>query len=396
MSLCLSVSVADINQTDEAFLRRALELAHEGVGLTSPNPNVGAVIVDRTGNVVGSGTYTYDGKKHAEVLALEQAGEKAQGGTLYINLEPCSHQGRTPPCADAVIATRIARVVASIEDPNPLVNGQGLARLRAAGVTVEVGGLEEEARRLNESFAKYVRHKTPLTTLKAAMTLDGKIAPPPGESQNPTALGAGGTTGGYITSEPARVHVHLLRHQHDAILVGVGTIIADDPLLTDRSGLPRRRPLLRLIVDSHLRLPHESRVVKTAHDDVVVLCSFAEEKKKQALLARGIRVEQISPVMADGRPDMVGIVKRLGELEIASLLIEGGAMVNWAALAAGVVDKIFLYYAPKILAGAGSVPFASGPGFRRMSEAAHIKKFRLHRFGEDFAVEGYLRDPYHE
>jgi diaminohydroxyphosphoribosylaminopyrimidine deaminase/5-amino-6-(5-phosphoribosylamino)uracil reductase len=260
-------------------------------------------------------------------------------------------------------------------------------------VKVEIGGLAEEARHLNESFAKYIRHKSPLTTLKAAMTLDGKIAPPPGETHNPTAL-AGGTTGGYITSEPARAHVHQLRHQHDAILVGVGTIIADDPLLTDRSGRPRRRPLLRLIVDSHLRLPHESRVVKTANNDVVVLCSFAEEKKKRALLTRGIRVEQIAPVMSDGRPDMLGVVKRLGGLEITSLLIEGGAMVNWAALAAGVVDKIFLYYAPKILAGTGSVPFAAGPGFRKMSDAAHLKTFRLHRFGEDFAVEGYLRDPY--
>jgi diaminohydroxyphosphoribosylaminopyrimidine deaminase / 5-amino-6-(5-phosphoribosylamino)uracil reductase len=382
-----------LNQTDEAFLRRALELAQQGVGLTSPNPNVGAVIVDASGRFVGSGTYTYAGLKHAEVLALEQAGDKARGATLYINLEPCSHQGRTPPCTEAVIGAGVSRVVACMQDPNPLVGGRGFARLREAGITVEVGGLEQEARHLNEAFAKYIRHKTPLTTLKAAMTLDGKIAPPPGHSGKPTAL-AGGTSGGYITSETARAHVHELRHQHDAIMVGVGTIIADDPLLTDRSGRARRRPLLRLIVDSHLRLPHESRVVKTAQGDVVVLCSFAEEKKKRALVARGIRVEQISPVMPDGRPDMLGIVKRLGEWELTSLLIEGGAMVNWAALAAGVVDKVFLYYAPKILAGTGSVPFASGPGFRKMSEAARVKSFRLHRFGEDFAVEGYLRDPY--
>jgi len=386
--------VATLTQTDESFLRRALELARVGVGLTSPKPNVGAVIVDAAGDVVGCGTYTYDGVKHAEVIALEQGRHKARGAILYLNLEPCSHQGRTPPCTEAIIEAGIGRVVASIQDPNPMVSGRGFARLQAAGVKVDVGGLEEEARQLNESFAKYIRHKTPLTTLKAAMTLDGKIAPPPGESHNPTALGAGGTTGGYITSETARAHVHELRHQHDAILVGVGTIIADDPLLTDRSGRPRRRPLLRLILDSHLRLPHDSRVVKTVKDDVVVLCSFAEEKKKQALRARGIRVEQVSPVMPDGRPDMIGIVKRLGEMEITSLLIEGGAMVNWAALAAGVVDKVFLYYAPKILAGTGSVPFAAGAGFHKMSEAAHIKSLKLHRFGEDFAVEGYLRDPY--
>jgi diaminohydroxyphosphoribosylaminopyrimidine deaminase / 5-amino-6-(5-phosphoribosylamino)uracil reductase len=382
------------NLTDELFLHRALDLARAGLGLTSPNPNVGAVIVDPAGDVVGSATYTYDGVKHAEVLALELAGSKASGATLYINLEPCSHQGRTPPCVDALIAAGVRRVVASIEDPNPKVGGRGFARLRASGIEIATGILEQEARDLNESFAKYIRHKTPLTTLKAAMTLDGKIAPPPGESHSPTALGAGGTTGGYITSEAARMHVHELRHQNDAIMVGVGTIIADDPLLTDRSGHPRRRPLLRLVLDSHLRLPHESRVVKTAKDDVVVLCSFAEEKKKQALLARGIRVQQIAPVMPDGRPDMRGIVRRLGELEISSLLIEGGALVNGAALAAGVVDKVFLYYAPKILAGTGSVPFAAGAGFGKISEAAHIKSLRLHRFGEDFAVEGYLRDPF--
>jgi diaminohydroxyphosphoribosylaminopyrimidine deaminase/5-amino-6-(5-phosphoribosylamino)uracil reductase len=293
-----------------------------------------------------------------------------------------------------VIAAGVRRVVASMEDPNPLVRGQGFQRLRAAGIQVEVGLGEADARRLNESFATYIRGRVPLVTLKTAMTLDGKIAPPPGESENPTALGSGGVTGGWITSEIARKHVHELRHESDAIMVGVGTIIADDPLLTDRSGRPRRKPLLRLVVDSHLRLPHTSRIVKTAKEDVLVLCSFAEEKKKRALQDLGIRVEQVSPPMADGRPDMIGVVKRLGELEITSLLIEGGAMVNWAALAAGVVDKVFLYYAPKILAGSGSVPFASGPGFRHIRDAAYVKSFRLHRFGEDFAVEGYLRDPY--
>lgn len=382
------------NSPDDRWMRQALDLARAGIGLTAPNPNVGAVIIDDTGQVVGQGTYTYNEVTHAEVLALKQAGGRARGATLYINLEPCSHQGRTPACADAVIAAGIGRVVAAIEDPNPLVSGQGFAKLRAAGIKVDVGPGAEEARRLNESFAKYIRQNTPLVTLKAAMTLDGKIAPPPGESDNPTALGAGGVSGGWITSEPARQHVQELRHENDAIMVGVGTIIADDPLLTDRSGLPRRRPLLRLVVDSYLRLPHESRVVKTANNDVLVLCSFAEEKKKQALQALGIRVEQIAPPMRDGRPDMIGIVRRLGELEITSLLIEGGAMVNWAALAAGIVDKVFLYYAPKILAGTGSVPFAAGPGFRHIHEAAYIKSFRLHRFGEDFAVEGYLKDPF--
>jgi diaminohydroxyphosphoribosylaminopyrimidine deaminase/5-amino-6-(5-phosphoribosylamino)uracil reductase len=381
---------------DERYLRRALELAREGIALTSPNPCVGAVIVDDQGEVVGTGVHTYEGLKHAEILAIDQAGFKARGATLYLNLEPCSHQGRTGPCADAVIASGIRRVVACMQDPNPQVSGKGFARLREAGVAVASGILEEEAKTLNEAFARYVRQHTPLITLKAAMTLDGKIAPPPSESHNPTALGAGGVTGGWITSEPARIHVQELRHQHDAILVGVGTVVADDPLLTDRTGKPRRRPLLRVIVDSKLRLPLESRVVNTAQNDVLVLCSFAEEKRKKQLQNHGIRVEQIPTATADGRPDMAGIAKRLGEMEITSLLIEGGAMINWTALASGLVDKVFLYYAPKLLAGTGSVPFAAGQGFPRMSDAAYVKSIRLHRFGEDFAVEGYLRDPYHE
>jgi len=381
------------DETDERYMQKALELARQGIGLASPNPCVGAVLV-KDGQLVGFGSHTYEGLKHVEILALEQAGERARGATLYLNLEPCCHQGRTGPCADALIAAGVRRVVASIPDPNPLVAGQGFARLRAAGMEVALGPGADEARKLNESFAKYIRHKTPLVTLKAAMTLDGKIAPPPGESCNPTALGAGGVSGGWITSEAARAHVHQLRQRHDAILVGVGTIIADDPLLTDRSGLPRRRPLLRVILDSRLRLPLESRVVKTVKDDVLVICSFAEEKKRRELEEHGVRVKQVGLGAGDGRPGMDEIVCCLGQMEITSLLIEGGAMVNWAALAAGIVDKVFLYYAPKILAGTGSVPFAAGPGFRRISEAAYVRSFTLHRFGEDFAVEGYLKDPY--
>jgi len=379
---------------DERFIGRALELARQGTGLTTPNPCVGAVVVDSNGAVAGEGTYTYDGLKHAEVLAMTQAGARARGATLYLNLEPCSHQGRTGPCADAVIAAGIRRVVASMADPNPLVGGKGFAKLRAAAVEVTTGICEEEAKQLNEAFAKFIRTHTPLVVLKAAMTLDGKIAPPPGESETPSALGAGGASGGWITSEPAREHVHRLRHAMDAIMVGVGTVVADDPLLTDRTGLPRRRPLLRVILDSRLRLPLDSRVASTCQGDVLVFCSFAEEKKRRELEARGIRVEQVALGGADGRPDLGKIAARLGELEITGVLIEGGAMVNWAALAAGIVDKVFLYYAPKILAGTGSVPFAAGAGYGRMSEAAYVKGLRLHRFGEDFAVEGYLKDPY--
>jgi diaminohydroxyphosphoribosylaminopyrimidine deaminase/5-amino-6-(5-phosphoribosylamino)uracil reductase len=385
---------ASSRENDEHFLRRALELARKGIGLTSPNPCVGSVIVDHEGRVIGEGFHTYDGIKHAEILALEQAGDRARGATLYVNLEPCSHQGRTGACADAVIAAGLRRVVACMQDPNPLVAGKGFERLRKAGVSVASGILQEDAKELNEAFAKYIRQRTPLITLKSAMTLDGKIAPPPGEIHNPTALGSAGASGGYITSDVARAHVQELRHRNDAIMVGVGTIIADDPLLTDRSGLPRRRPLLRVIVDSRLRLPAESRIVKTAKDDVLVLCSFAEEKRKRELLDHGIKVEQVPVGVGDGRPDMAQIARRLGTMEITSLLVEGGAMINGAALASGIVDKVFLYYAPKILAGTGSVPFATGPGFAHMSDAAYLKAIRLHRFGEDFGVEGYLRDPY--
>jgi diaminohydroxyphosphoribosylaminopyrimidine deaminase / 5-amino-6-(5-phosphoribosylamino)uracil reductase len=379
---------------DEHHLQHAFELAQQSFGLSSPNPNVGAVLVDDRGAVVAEGFYTYDGVKHAEVLAIEQAGEKARGATLYINLEPCSHHGRTGPCVEALIQAGVKRVVASIPDPNPVVSGRGFARLRQAGVQVTSGILEEESRSLNDAFAKYIRHRTPLVTLKAAMTLDGKIAPPPEEVASTATLGAGGPTGGWITSDEARAHVQQLRHQHDALLVGVGTVIADNPLLTDRTGLPRRRPLIRVIVDSHLRLPLTSRVAQTAKNDVLVFSSFAEEKRKQQLQEHGIQVEQVASAGLDGRPDLEAICRRLAKREITSVMIEGGALVNWAALASGVADKIFFYYAPKILAGTGSVPFASGPGFRRMSEAAHLRSFRLHRFGEDFAVEGYLRDPY--
>jgi diaminohydroxyphosphoribosylaminopyrimidine deaminase / 5-amino-6-(5-phosphoribosylamino)uracil reductase len=382
--------------TDEEFLRQAIELARRGIGLTSPNPNVGAVIVDDHGEVVGTGTHTYEGMKHAEILALEQAGTRASGATLYINLETCSHQGRTGPCADALIAAGIRRVVAGIVDPNPLVAGQGFARLREAGVIVASGLLAEECMRLNDAFANYIRRRRPLVTLKTAMTLDGKIAPPPGESENPTALGVGSVSGGWITSDVARAHVQQLRHENDAILVGVGTIIADDPLLTDRSGLPRRRPLMRVIVDSRLRLPLESRLVQSGKNDILVICSLAEEKRKQILRDHGIRVEQIPAATPDGRPNMISLVSLLGELEMTSLLVEGGAMINWAALHSDLVDKIFFYYAPKILAGSGSVPFATASGFKRMADAAYIKSLRLHRFGEDFAVEGYLRDPYRD
>ena len=384
---------------DEQHMRRALELARAGIGLVSPNPAVGAVVVDASGREVGAATHTYDGVKHAEVLALEQAGDAARGGTLYLNLEPCSHQGRTGPCADAVIAAGIGRVICSMEDPNPRVAGQGFAKLRASGISVQVGLFEAEAKKLNESFAKYIRLGKPLVTLKSAMTLDGKIADAtkPGaehslEGRSATPATEGARSGyHWITGEVARAHVQQLRHQNDAILVGVGTVMADDPLLTDRSGLPRRRKLLRVILDSYLRIPQASRVIQTAESDVLVLCSTAEDENRQALEAKGIRIMQISGANAEGRPDFRAIVQALGEMEITSVLLEGGALVNGAALASGEVDKVFLYYAPKILGGS-AVPFIAGEDLRGKPQC--VQHFELRRFGEDFALEGYLRDPY--
>ncbi len=386
--------------SDDQYMRRALELARAAVGLVSPNPAVGAVVADASGREVGAGTHTYDGVKHAEVLALEQAGHAARGGTLYLNLEPCSHQGRTGPCADAVVAAGIRRVICSMKDPNPKVAGQGFAKLRASGITVETGLFEAEAKKLNESFAKYIRSGKPLVTLKSAMTLDGKIADAtkPGserrsESRSTVPVTEGARSGyHWITGEVARAHVQQLRHQNDAILVGVGTVMADDPLLTDRSGLPRRRKLLRVILDSYVRIPLTSRVIQTAENDVLVLCSAAEKSAKQALEAKGIRVQQMAAT-GDGRPDFAAIVHSLGELEITSLLIEGGALVNGAALASGEVDKVFLYYAPKIFGG-DAVPFLGGESLH--GKAQCVQRFELHRFGGDFALEGYLRDPYTE
>jgi diaminohydroxyphosphoribosylaminopyrimidine deaminase / 5-amino-6-(5-phosphoribosylamino)uracil reductase len=379
---------------DEQHMRRALELARTGVGLVSPNPAVGAVVVDVSGREVGAGAHTYDGVKHAEVLALEQAGNGARGGTLYLNLEPCSHQGRTGPCADAVIAAGIRRVICSMQDPNPRVAGQGLAKFRASGITVQVGLYEAEAKKLNESFAKFIRRGKPLVTLKSALTLDGKIADAtkPGAEPGSATAATEGARSGYhwITGEVARAHVQQLRHQSDAILAGVGTVMADDPLLTDRSGLPRRRKLLRVILDSYLRISPASRVIQTAEQDVLVLCSTAEEQARQTLETKGIRVQQISAT-AGGRPNFAAIMQSLGKMEITSLLIEGGALVNGAALASGEVDKVFLYYAPKIF-GEGAVPFIAGESLHGKTQC--VQRFELHRFGEDFALEGYLRDPY--
>ena len=387
---------------EEQFMRKALDLARSGVGLVSPNPAVGAVVVDTDGKEVGSGSHRYDDRLHAEIIALAVAGGASRGATLYLNLEPCSHHGRTGPCADAVIEARIRRVVCAMEDPNPEVAGRGFAKLRAAGIAVDIGLLEAEAKKLNEAFAKFIRTSRPLVTLKSAMSLDAKIAlncerstlPETNTSNQEGEECRPRLDRQWITGEASRAHVQQLRHESDAILVGVGTVLADDPLLTDRTGLPRRRKLLRVILDSSLRTPLESRVVKSAADDVLVLCSSPSKKAKDALSCRGLRICEVSSDK-NGRPDFAASMRTLGEMRITSVMVEGGSTVNRAALSSGQVDKLFLYYSPAIL-GAKAVPFLAGGGGddEKADYVRRLKATTIHHFGDDFGIEGYLRDPY--
>ncbi|MBL8228012.1 MAG: bifunctional diaminohydroxyphosphoribosylaminopyrimidine deaminase/5-amino-6-(5-phosphoribosylamino)uracil reductase RibD [Bryobacterales bacterium] len=360
------------------YLAEALALARLGEGQTSPNPMVGAVVV-RDGVAVGRGFHIYERRKHAEVLAIEEAGDRARGATLYVSLEPCSHDGRTPPCTDAIVAAGIAKVVAPIADPNPLVSGSGFEKLRSASVAVEVDDrLEAEAQKLNQAFFHFQKTHRPLVTLKSAMTLDGKIAAPMDND-------------GWITSERARAHVQTLRHASDCILTGIGTVLGDDCMLTDRTGLPRSRPLMRLVVDSQLRVPHSSKLVESAAGDLtIVTTSVANAERRAALEARGIEVVAFDG--RDGRTDLVALVEWLGTRNCLSLMIEAGSMVNWAALEAGVVDRVFFYYAPKILGGTKSLPVAGGTGKRSRKDAIRFENVTLHPIPPDeFAVECYLR-----
>jgi diaminohydroxyphosphoribosylaminopyrimidine deaminase/5-amino-6-(5-phosphoribosylamino)uracil reductase len=362
---------------ESAYLREALALALKGGGQTSPNPLVGAVLV-REGRTVGRGFHTYAGLKHAEILAVEEAGDNARGSTLYINLEPCSHQGRTPPCVDRLVAAGISRVVAAMSDPNPLVSGRGFRKLQEAGIEVQIADEHKaEAEKLNEPFVHFMRTGKPLVTLKTALTLDGKIAAPDDNH-------------GWITSDLARLDVQRLRHDSDAILTGISTVLADDCLLTDRTQLARSRPLLRLVLDSQLRLPLDSKMVRSAKEDVVaVTTSAASPERRKALEARGVRVLVFDG--PGGRTDIRRTVEWLGEQKYLSLLIEAGSKVNWAALESEVVDKIFFYYAPKILGGLQSLPMAGGAGRRRRIDAIRVRDVRVHAVAPDeFAVEAYV------
>jgi diaminohydroxyphosphoribosylaminopyrimidine deaminase/5-amino-6-(5-phosphoribosylamino)uracil reductase len=359
------------------YIEDALELAALGLGRVSPNPCVGAVIVAGD-EIVGRGFYTASGVRHAEVLALEEAGEKARGATMYVTLEPHAHQGRTPPCTDAIVAAGIARVISPMEDPNPLMRGRGFSQLRDAGIEVELAPeYATRAAELNEAFLHFMRTGRPLVMLKAAVTLDGKIAAPE-------------DNGGWITSEKARAHVQTLRHNSDAILTGIGTVLADDCRLNDRSGQERSRPLLRIVLDSQLRLPLESKMVESAKGDVLVATTSASSsERRQRLEARGVRVEMLEG--SDGRVSLHAIVELLGREKYLSLMIEAGSRVNWSALESGVADKIFFYYAPKILGGMRSLPVAGGAGRMKRSDAIRFHDVKLHSITpNEFAVEARL------
>jgi diaminohydroxyphosphoribosylaminopyrimidine deaminase/5-amino-6-(5-phosphoribosylamino)uracil reductase len=367
-----------MNEHDIRFMEHALALARNGVGLASPNPTVGCVVV-RDGEIVGEGFHEYDKRDHAEIVALRQAGGRSRGATLYATLEPCNHTGRTGPCTEAILAAGISRVVAAIEDPNPKVAGGGFERLRAAGVEVIVGACEQEARRLNEAFAGWIRTGKPFVTLKSALTLDGQLAMSPQKGSRKRE---------WITSEESRAEVHRMRHASDALLTGIGTVLADNPLLTDRSGLPRRRKLLRCILDSKLRLPTNSNVAQSAQNDLLVFTSSSLKLPKAKNLQKA-GVELVHLGALGRRSFLLSALKELGRREMQSVLLEAGPTLNGAALAAKAVDKLVLFYAPKF-AGAAGVPLMHESG--RVVPQARVQTIR--QFGPDLAVEMLLNDPF--
>jgi len=366
-------------------MRRALELARGTVGLASPNPQVGCVLV-RDGEVLGEGAHVYEAYDHAEIGALKQAGERGTdvaAATAYVTLEPCSHHGRTGPCADALIAAGVKRVVAATVDPNPQVSGGGIAKLRGAGVEVEVGVCEGEARELNDGFARFIRTGRPLVTLKAALSKDGMLAPADSERTAGQPF--------WLTGAQARAEVQRMRHGADAVLTGVGTVLADDPLLTDRSGLPRRRRLLRVVLDSELRMPLDSQLVRSRHEDVLVFCrAQAPAERVDVLEALGV---QVVGVAGDGgRLNLEAVLDELGRRRVLSVLLECGSRLNGAFLQAGLVDRVVLFYAGLELGG-GAVPFAEGVGSPFLLEES-LRGVERTTVGSDVRVAGYLREPW--
>jgi diaminohydroxyphosphoribosylaminopyrimidine deaminase/5-amino-6-(5-phosphoribosylamino)uracil reductase len=381
---------------DQYWMQHALALARRGIGVTSPNPAVGCVILDCAGQVAGEGWHEYDLMDHAEVAALKVAqqfaGERLRGGTAYVTLEPCNHTGRTGPCTQALVDAGLSRVVAATIDPNPSVAGHGLDALRAAGLETVVGVCEAEARRLNEGFARWSQHRRPLVLMKVAMTLDGRIAPPPGAHQLRQPY--------WITSEEARAAVQPLRWQADAVMVGVDTGLADDPLLTDRSGLRRRRPLLRVVLDSALRMPLECKMVATAQNDVVIFTVSKDQARIDALRQRGVRIEPLAAEAgAPGNsPSLLGwqagqvplgkVLDKLGEEGILNLLTETGTRLNTALLASDLVDRFHFFVSPQIM-GSDAVP-----AFKGMAHPIRMAAVEVERYGNDLGLCSLLRDPW--
>lgn len=358
---------------DAEYSSRSLELAARGFGHVSPNPLVGCVIVSKSGDVVGEGTYRYDDITHAEVIALEQAGELAVGGTAYVSLEPHDHTGKTPPCTQALINAGIIRVVCPIEDPNPLVSGRGFARLREAGIEVVTGILADEAAKLNEKFICWHKKQRPFVHLKLAMSLDGRISV---DSSVSTAL----------SGEVARDRVQDLRHEYDAILVGGNTATVDNPNLTDRSGKPRRRPLVRVILDNRLQLPFNSTVVTTTSEaPTIVFTNSHDTQTIKALRARGVDVVELEM----GGRDLAGVLGELKRRDIQSVLVEGGTEIAGGFFDARLVDKITLIAAPLIIGGREAPTAIGGAGVDTLAEAMKLIDVKVTRLGEDIEITGY-------
>ena len=356
-------------------MARALELAARGAGQVSPGPLVGCVLVAGGGEVVGEGFYLFEGVKHAETLALEQAGARARGATAYVTLEPHAHTGRTPPCTEALLRAGIARVVAPIEDPNPLVSGRGFAKLREAGVEVSVGVLAEEAARLNEKYVHALRRGRPFVHLKLACSLDGRIATSTGHAR-------------WISGPESRARAHRLRRESDAILVGSNTAAVDDPLLTDRSDLPRRRPLLRVVLDEQLRLGPQSQLARTAREAPVLVFTSDAADAAQASRLEECGVEVLRA--AAGGRDLPRVLEELGRREVQGLIIEGGARVAGAFLRAGLVDKASFFVAPLFL-GADALGAVGGAGPLSVGDATRLRRVETRRHGDDVEITGYLR-----
>ena len=367
-------------QHDLKWMQCALALAHQGVGLASPNPTVGCVIV-RENCIVGRGFHQYAQRDHAEVVALAEAGSAARGATAYVTLEPCSHYGRTGPCTSALMEAGVVRVVAANSDPNPLVQGRGLAILRDAGMDVSVGLLATQARELNDAFAHFIRHHRPLVSVKIAATLDGAIAPSPSTHRERASFP--------ITGPASRARVQELRHAHDALLTGIGTVLADDPQLTDRSQRPRRRPLLRIVLDSQLRLPLATRILESVEEDLLIVTRNEDGTRQQALKDRGARILHID-AQAEGGISLRVLIEQLAQQDITSVMIEAGARLNRSALAADVADKLYLFQAPRFL-GPDGVPMLSGA---HTTSLPRLLRYRTERIGEDTLIEGYIHDPW--